>query len=330
MNFRTAVYIIIKDEKYIVEFIKYYLKIGFDYFIILDDNSTIDYISLFDKNKIDKNIYCIHTTKNFKLTNQYIFLHEYKSSFFVSNFLYSILINNNIDYVLQVDADEFLFIKDDNTNNDIDNTNNDINKIINKFYPFDSLRINWLIFGSNGLLSNDSDSIIQNFTKCDDKLNQYTKSLTKVSSIDKKELLNGNISAHYLPIYTNSIVKNILNNLVRDNEVLIDIESNEQNIYLAHYVNQDFNSFIKRKILRLDMFKNEVENIDLAKKYLYDNLNEFTEFIRKVYLNEKIDDKYYEIFKIIPKTFIDFLVNFFKRHDFNTIINYNIANKLYR
>lgn len=327
MTFKTAVYVIIKDEKYIIEFIKYYLKIGFDYFIILDDNSTIDYVSLFDKNNINQKMYCINTTKHFKLHNNYIFYHEYKSSFFVSNFLYDILINNNIDYVLHVDADEFLYIKDENNDT---NTTNDINKIINKFYPFDSLKINWLIFGSNDLLSNNSESIIKSFIKCDDKLNNHTKSLTKVSSIDINILSSGNISAHFLPTYKESIVKNIMNEIVKNEQVLIDIETNEPNIYLAHYVNQDFNTFIKRKILRLDMFKTEVENIDYAKKYLYDNLTEFTNFVSNIYLNKENDDKYYEIFKIIPKSFIDYLIYFFKYHDTNINVNYDIVNKLYK
>ena len=65
MNYRTAVYVIIKDEIYFVEFIKYYLKMGFNYFIIIDDNSSIDYELLFEQNNIDKNIYCLYKTKDF-------------------------------------------------------------------------------------------------------------------------------------------------------------------------------------------------------------------------------------------------------------------------
>jgi hypothetical protein len=326
MKYRTAVYMIIKDEIYIIELIKYYLKIGFDYFIILDDESSIDYELIFIENGINKNMYFLYKTTNIIIENfGGFFLHEAKSSFFVKNYLYNILINNNIDYVLQIDADEFLFIKDENNNI------NDINNIINKYSPFDSLRINWLIFGSNSLYSKKSESVIKNFNRCNDKLEHYCKSLTKVSSIDLHYLsVCGGISAHFLPITGNSITKNLSNEIVDNNNVQINIDENKEiNVYLAHYVNQDFITFIKRKIIRLSHCKDEIKDIEYVKKYLYDNLSDFTEFMLLKYFNKEVNSEYNEKFKIIPDSFISFLISFFKRHDTNNKINNDIIHKLY-
>ena len=324
--YRTAVYIIIKDEIYILELIRYYLKIGFDYFIILDDESSIDYELLFRENGINTNIYCLHKTTNIKIENfRGFFLHEAKSSFFVQKYLYNILTSNKIDYVLQVDADEFLYIKDENNNI------NDINNIINKYSPFDSLRINWIIFGSNSLYLNNSESVIKNFNKSDDKLHPYCKSLTKVSSIDLHFLsVCGGVSAHYLPIKNNSITKNLSNEVVSNNDIQINIDINKEiNVYLAHYVNQDFQTFVKRKIIRLSHCKDEIKDIEYVKKYLYDNLSDFTEFMHLKYLNKEVNSEYNEKFKIIPNSFIIFLIDFFKRHDTNQKINNDIIHKLY-
>lgn len=320
MKNKFAIYMIIKDEFNIVELINYYSIIGFNYFIILDDNSRIDYDLLFENNNIDKNMYCLYKTDNL-ITNYNYFVHEAKSSLFVKNVLYKILIDNKIDYIMQIDADEFLFI----------NNGNNINDIINEYLPFDSLRINWLLFGSNNLYKNNSNSIIKTFNKCNNELNSYCKSITKVSSIDVDFLLKGNISPHYLPIYNNCIAKNILNEIIDKNTSIIKIDHpyDKVNLYIAHYVVQDFQTFIRRKILRLDEFKNEIKDIEYTKKYLYDNIDNFTYFMHLLYLNKDVNEEYYQQFKIIPDKFIKYLLIFFNNHDTCDKINNNIINKMY-
>ena len=54
---KTAVYINVKNEKRIIEFINYYIKIGIDFFLILDDDSTEDVNEVLLKNGINKDIY---------------------------------------------------------------------------------------------------------------------------------------------------------------------------------------------------------------------------------------------------------------------------------
>ncbi len=50
------------------------------------------------------------------------------------------------------------------------------------------------------------------------------------------------------------------------------------------------------------MFKNGIEYFNYVKKYLYENINKITDFIGKIYLNDVVDEEYYNShFKPIPE-----------------------------
>ena len=134
---RTCVYVNVKNEKRIIEFIQYYIKIGVDYFIILDDDSDTDVNEVLLANNINREIYRIF------YTNGRRFLHGiYNSKELWNNELIPLLKQNTIDYVLYVDADELLYPgKFGNMSN-----------ILKYYEPFDSLKINVLHFGSNNLI----------------------------------------------------------------------------------------------------------------------------------------------------------------------------------
>ena len=132
ITMRTSVYVNVKNEKRIIEFIKYYIKIGINHFIILDDDSEEDVNEILIKNGISRHIYDII------YTNRRRFHYGiYNSSELWDNELLPILNKNYIDYVLYVDADEFLYT----------GKFKNINELIMHYQPFDSLKINWLIFG---------------------------------------------------------------------------------------------------------------------------------------------------------------------------------------
>jgi hypothetical protein len=318
--YNIGLYCIIKNEYRLYEFLLYYLHLGINYFFILDDDSNIDYYDIFKKLDIDNNCYEIHKTKDLQVEiTEYTFQHEFKSSYFFSSYLYDRLLTKKIDYIMQIDADEFLCFKEQS-----------ITDIIEKYQPFDAIRINWLIFGSNNIINNNSDSIIKTFIYCSEKLQELTKSITKVSSIDKSKFKYG-ISAHYTPIYDSCITKNILNQIIDNRSVSIKLDLSYENIlknvYLAHYVNQDFNTFVKRKILRIDTFKHLCD-VNKTKVYIYNNLDDFILFVYKKYINE-IDCILEEKFKIIPNEYINFLISFYNCHNLNDHINLNVMNKLY-
>ena len=165
---KTGLYVNVKNEKRIIEFIKYYIKIGIDYFIILDDNSTVDINEILINNYIQQDIYDVIYTGNRR------FLHGiYNSAELWDNEIIPLLHKNLIDYVLYVDADEFLYL----------GKLKNMNELINYYIPFDSLKINVLHFGSNNLIENNTDSIIIQFNKSALNLSPYVKCLTKVTFV---------------------------------------------------------------------------------------------------------------------------------------------------
>ena len=241
----------------------------------------------------------------------------------------------NIDFVFQIDIDEFLFLS----------TFKSINDLIQHYMPFDVLKINWVLFGSNGLIENTSDNIINTFKKSDIKLCKATgglKSLTRVSKIDIEKNQYG---PHCLPIVKDSIVKNIFNNILPTYEKITDITpflsdnelfNNNNNIYIAHYACQDYKTFIKRKFTNKGNVQWMVSNFVKipSRKEAYDcvdfiisNFEEFSEYfyLKKNRITNENTIKFEE--KItIPLIYVNNMINFFIFFDRNQTENNDIIN----
>jgi hypothetical protein len=102
-----------KNEKHIIEWFNYYIKIGIDYFIIFDDLSDISIQQTFNENNIDKSKYTIvrNTDRNnlYENIDQCYIVHRcYSPEYWQKHFIPKLL-EKNIEYVLYVDLDEFLF-----------------------------------------------------------------------------------------------------------------------------------------------------------------------------------------------------------------------------
>ena len=312
---RTAVYVNVKNEKRIVEFIKYYIKIGIDYFLILDDDSTEDVNEVLIKNGVNQDIYKVIYTNGRKFL-----CGIYNSKELWDNELIPILNKNNIDYVLYVDADEFLYI----------GKFKNINELIYQYLPFDSLKINVLHFGSNDIIENNTDSIIYQFNKSATKISDWVKCLTKVSSIctDKDKGFTPN--PHVLNIY-NGISKNILNNIVVSSVRLTELIENKYYktlpIYIAHYMCQDITTYIERKIcskIFLQVSQNYTLNNEV-KHLINENKKLFVDFfLNKENNNEEINNIH------LKTTLSKETIVFFKKHfgwiNNNDVINNDIIN----
>ena len=170
MTISVAVYSPVRNETKLCEWINYNLKLGVSHIILFDDND--------DKNSLQyvtsKYPDIVSIIRYDKMTNS----EKIEKNYHNSNKLYRKLIKPllrklKIDYLLRVDADEFLFL------NEFQN----IQELINYYTPFDSLLINWLLFGSNNKKYNNTDTLIPIFNKSSDKLDPLVKSLTKVSSL---------------------------------------------------------------------------------------------------------------------------------------------------
>ena len=316
ITMRTCVYVNVKNEKRIIEFIKYYIKIGINHFIILDDDSEEDVNEILIKNGISRYIYDII------YTNKRRFHYGiYNSSELWDNELLPILNKNYIDYVLYVDADEFLYI----------GKFKNINELIMHYQPFDSLKINWLIFGSNNMIENNTDSIITQFNKCSRCLDSYVKCLTKVSSICTDVNKGFHPNPHVINVY-NGITKNIYNEIVITSSIKLTEETKENSyfsapIYIAHYMCQDIRTYVERKICsKIFLHVSKKYNLtDDVIKLIKENITLFIIFLGKSQNNNyEIDDIYKKT--TLPKEIIIFFKNYFNSINNNNVINTNLIN----
>ena len=87
-----AIFAAARNEKHIIEWLNYYIKVGFDYFYIFDDLSDKPIEEVFNENNIDKKIYSIYR----KESNEYLYENinsniqniTYSKNFWMNYFLY--------------------------------------------------------------------------------------------------------------------------------------------------------------------------------------------------------------------------------------------------
>ena len=119
--------------------------------------------------------------------------------------------------------------------------------MLHHYQPFDELNINWLIFYDKCLKENKTNSLIKSSNKSGKYLNGYTKSITKVSSI-----ISGR-NAHNCLIRENSVIKNILNEIIPSLEDCCSVNLDnflykEAPIFIAHYVFKDIINYVEKKL----------------------------------------------------------------------------------
>ena len=97
MNY--AIFATTRNEKFIIEWLKYYIKVGFNYFYIFDDLSDKPVEEVFNENNIDKNLYSIYR----KESNEYLYEN-------LNNNIQNITYSKNfwINYLNQIKSNLFL------------------------------------------------------------------------------------------------------------------------------------------------------------------------------------------------------------------------------
>jgi hypothetical protein len=242
---KVALFTNARDEPHIKEWAAHHLLLGFDYIFITDHLSIHPLTQVF-KNFDPRVVINTCTMK----TN--IKLHLMDEAITTAK-------KYNVDWFIYLDADEFIVFNDKVTN--ITN----IKGFLSLYNAAaDMIAINWLLFGSN-YLDNEPNSILGSYTKSDTHINNHVKSFVRpnealyadsphvyaIKNFDNFYAFNGKIGKKTL-----------------FNECIIPFENCP--IYIAHYVNQSKESFIKRKVIkprddtggyRTEVDKNLVENI---------------------------------------------------------------------
>ena len=211
-----------KDEdKIIVDWVRHYVKLGFDRIIIYDNLSQNPIKKILDK-------------KNLLITNKIkVFIDDIPYSNQPIIYQKAIDRNKDLDWLLLCDADEFLWIKDGNIKDFLSKYHDDVCTVL----------INWLVYGTSKLEKYDtSKTIFEQFIyreKYNHFWNQFVKSFVRPKLIEKF----GNVHITINEKYKTNNVYNETVQVCPDRCDLIDNKlSDETPLLLVHYMTLDFES----------------------------------------------------------------------------------------
>jgi hypothetical protein len=219
---KVGVFCNARDEKNIKEWAAHHLLLGFDVVVIYDHKSIHPLKNEFSN--FDKRVIIIRVEfeqGNVKQT--------------LMNNAINVAKKLNLDWYIYLDADEFLVL-------------NHFFKGIKHFltlYSYgDSIAINWLMFGSNHLVEEPKGLIVENYTLSCKLLDKHVKSFVRPNEIVKSN------NPHYYHIRNPNKMIGLnfkpLNYPYCFNSLAIPFY--KAPAYIAHYVFQSEETYIKRKI----------------------------------------------------------------------------------
>ena len=263
---KVALFTNARNEKHIKEWATHHLLIGFDMIFIFDHKSNVPLSNRFQN--FDKRVNIINVS--------YLNL---PIKFTLMKVACEIAKKQKFDWMLYLDCDEFLILNKQFVG---------VKHFLNHYNHTHSLGVNWLMFGSNNLVKDPDSTIFENYTKSDLLLNDHVKSFVR-----PYEVLNV-VNPHYY------VIQNKLKMYGINNKILIDsltfnhlpIPFYASPAYIAHYVTQSEETYIKRKgqlpaddtgimrsvnisdVSHIHSVYNETDNFQPKTKYS-ENINKF-------------------------------------------------------
>ena len=213
-----------RDETNIAEWIAHHLLLGFDKIFVFDHLSSESIASKLGTNFDGKlTVKRVEGSGNIKLKLM-------KDAVNIAN-------SNNVSWMLYLDADEFLLLK---------NYNNVKNYLIN-FTQADSIGINWLFFGTSGYKEQPKGLITENFIRSEIRLNKHVKSFVRPCSV--KDVTNPHFYIISNPnrCYSGNKTRMLMGAF--NPQPLPFIKSSA---YIAHYYTQSEEEHLRRKGRPLD------------------------------------------------------------------------------
>jgi hypothetical protein len=248
-----------RDEKNIKEWAAHHLLIGFDYVYIFDHKSKIPIQREFSN--FDKRVY----VERCELPN--------KVKIPLMNRAANIAKKFKVDWMIYLDADEFIIL----------NFYENVKQLLNVFKYADQLAVNWVPFGSNNHIQTPDGLILENYTRCDDKLNKHVKSFVRPSQIKSVS------SPHFYNIMNPARDITITNRIKQPNSPFNEsnIFFNKAHAYVAHYAMQSEETYKKRKVdLPTDdtgAFRGQFNAVDFHKAHnSTENLNPKNKYADRV------------------------------------------------
>ena len=133
------------ESKYLKEWLDYHLELGVEHFYLYDNNSTDDYGKIL-KPYYDKGLITLKKVKTNpakpKVLEDFMKNHRFQTY-----------------WVAFIDCDEFITLRDENNN---------ISNFLKDYEKYPGVGLNWLMFGSSHLETNENNLMIKNFHLCND------------------------------------------------------------------------------------------------------------------------------------------------------------------
>jgi hypothetical protein len=240
-----------RNEKHIKEWAFHHLLIGFDRVFIFDHKSQPPIVPFSHNVQV---IRCdIPNPVKIYLMNEAL----------------KIAKMHKADWFIYLDADEFIVL----------NNFKDIKQMLNHYHHAHSLSLNWLMFGTNFHEKEPKGLILENYTKCENKLNPHVKTFVRPNAVIQS------INPHYYSMKNPSKLFNLKNQLMNVNSLAmnpINCNFSEVSAYIAHYIYQSKETYINRKIKlptddtgiirsldkNIHQQYNDIENSDPKEKYV--------------------------------------------------------------
>jgi hypothetical protein len=242
-----------RDEPNIAEWVAHHLLLGFDKIVIFDHLSKIPISTSIGTNFNGRlTIIPIQGSGNIKIK--------------LMNDALDIATRENHDWMLYLDADEYINLNRFNT----------IKDFLDYFKEADSIGINWLMFGTSGHIQQPKGLLTENFTTSELYLDQHIKSFIRPISAARS------INPHYYIInnksrcYSGNGLRMPMGPFNRQ-----IMPFTRAPIYIAHYYTQSEEEHLRRKSRVLDdgsvnksscfteihNVYNKVPNLQLKNKY---------------------------------------------------------------
>jgi hypothetical protein len=230
-NMKVVLFTNARDEKNMHEWVAHHLLLGFDEIYIVDHKSIIPLEGQFD---------------NFNKDVKKVFVKRCEKEGAIKDFLICRAAEQaqvaKADWMLYLDADEFFVINLEHITN--------VKDLLKNYNFADSVSFNWLLFGSNYHINEPKGFIIDNYTRSILKFTDHLKTFIRpqefcAPNAHRSDVKNMSRAYHGSGVCLGTIYPPYLDN----RHFINNIEYYNSIAYIAHYLFQSEETFIKRKIL---------------------------------------------------------------------------------
>lgn len=235
---KTIVFTNARDEYLINEWIAHNILIGFSTIYVYDHISKIPITqtaSIFLQSPLYKDRVIVDRVNRNVIGKGIIIKKSYQYAK-----------DHGYDWAMYLDADEFLYLRD------FDNVSHYIDWFLSKQPTALQIGIPWVMFGSNNLDFPPTHDMMHNFTKSQKNNYNHIKTLCNVRNIDFNSVTVQNPHFISFPLFSQLSFLSDFNHFHPQNPWIFNKKYPclSLDIYLAHYQNQSYQTYLERKVFR--------------------------------------------------------------------------------